>query len=217
MKKRMIGLLTLASLSFSSGALAQELSMKVRGGHELGETAEQFFAEGQEKDVLSLCAASNFKGFHKLTKREAKKQCDEIADERQRAVSGKRVEYKSAGDPTEFRTDTFTFDGDHLVKVELVYSAPSAEVNYRGREFKDILAGVKGAYGPPTSEKTERVQNAYGLQIILHRDAWVASNAAILITEKPAPDGSTTVVAFTRAEYDRTMAAGDPKAGNPLQ
>ena len=35
--------------------------------------------------------------------------------------------------------------------------------------------------------------------------------------EQPGRGGSTTVIAFTRAEYDRTIAAGAPKTANPLQ
>jgi hypothetical protein len=133
------------------------------------------------------------------------------------AISGKRAEYQSGGDSTERRTDTFTFDGGHLVKVELLYSAPSAEFNYSGHSFEEIFVGIKQAYGPPTSEGTKPERDAYGVDYIAHRELWVAPHAAILITEKPGPGGSTTLVAFTRAEYDRTMAAGVPKPANPLE
>jgi hypothetical protein len=33
--------------------------------HQLGETAEQFFSEGQEKEMLSACAAGGFKSLLK--------------------------------------------------------------------------------------------------------------------------------------------------------
>ena len=59
MRMGRIGLLTLAVLSVASGVSSQELPMKVKGGHQLGETAEQFFAEGREKDVLSACMTGN--------------------------------------------------------------------------------------------------------------------------------------------------------------
>ena len=202
---------------FTSGVLAQEQLIKVKGGHQLGETAEQFFAEGYEKEVLSACSAGDFKGVNRPTKRELKKYCGELAEERQQAISGKRGEYKGSGDLSEMRMDTFTFDGGHLVKVELFFSAPSAEVNYRGQSFEKIFAGVQQAYGPLTSESTEPVRDAYGVQYLAHRELWVAPHAVILITEQPGPGGSTTLVSFTRAEYDRTMAAGIPKAVNPLQ
>jgi hypothetical protein len=196
---------------------AQEEHMKVKGGHQLGETAEQFFTEGQEKDSLSACAGGNFKSLDKLIKREAKKYCDDLANTRRLAMDGKREEYQSEGDASELRKDTFTFDGGHLVKVELLYSAPTAEFNYRGQTFEKILAGVKLAYGPPTNESTKPVQDTYGVPYLAHRELWVASQTAILVTDKPGPRGSTTLVAFTRTEYDRMIAAGPPKPVNPLE
>jgi hypothetical protein len=214
-------LITLAALSLATGVLAQEQLMKVKGGHQLGETAEQFFAEGHEKDVLSACATANFKGVNKRYKRELTKYCAEVADARRQAISGKRSEYKGDGDPSEMCTDTFTFDGDHLVKVELVFSAPNEETNYRGQTFEQIFAGIQQAYGPPTSEHTEPVQNIYGVQYLAHRELWESRQAVILITEQnvgqPGSGGSTTLTAFTRAEYDRTMNGGVPKMTNPLQ
>src|SRR5271167_2022210 len=146
---------------FTSGLFAQEQMMKVKGGHQLGETAEQFFAEGYEKDLLSACAAGDFKRVNKSSKRQLKKYCGELADARQQAMSGKRYDYEGGGDLSEMRMDTFTFDGDHLVKVELLFSAPGAEVNYRGQSFEEIFAGLKQAYGPPTSESTEPTKSAY--------------------------------------------------------
>lgn len=217
MRKKTIGLLTLAVLSLAGGLLAQQQPMKVKGGHQLGETSEQFFAEAHEKEMLSACAAGDFKSVNGSDKRAAKKYCTELAETRRQAVSGKRVGYQSGDDLSEMRTDTFTFDGGHLVKVELLYSVPSAEFNYRGQGFEEIFAGVKQAYGPPTSESTKPAQDAYGVRYVAHRELWIAPQAVILITEKPGPGGSTTLVAFTRAEYDRTMAGGAPKPANPLE
>jgi hypothetical protein len=217
MRKKIVAVLALAALSLAGGALAQDLPMKVKGGHQLAETAEQFFAEGREKEVLSACAAGEFKSVNGSNKRAVKKYCSDLADTRQQAMSGKHVEYRSGGEPSELRADTFTFDGGHLVKVELLYAAPAAESNYSGHSFEDLFAGLKQAYGPPTSETTKPSQDAYGVQYVAHRELWLASQAAILITEKPGPGGSTTLIAFTRAEYDRTMAAATPKPVNPLE
>ena len=217
MRKEIIGLLTLAMLSVASGLLAQDLPMKVKGGHQLGETAEQFFAEGHEKEMASACAAGDFKIVNRSDKRLAKRYGAELAEARQKAMDGKRVGYETKGDLSEIRTDTFTFDGSHLVGVKLLYSAPSAEFNYSGQSFQAIFAGVKQAYGPPTSESTTTIQDAYGASYLAHRELWVAPHAAILITEQPGPGGSTTLVAFTREEYDRTIAAGAPKPANPLE
>jgi hypothetical protein len=189
----------------------------VKGGHLLGETAEQFFAEGQEKDALGACATGDFKSLNKAIRSQVKKDCDELVRTRQLAMGGKREDYQSGGDPSEMRTDTFTFDGSCLVKVELVYSLPSAEYNYRGHSFKEILAGAKEAYGLPTNESTSPVRDAYGVEYTAHRELWLMPHAVILITEQPAPGGSTTLLAFTRSEYDRTVAAGPPKPANPLE
>ena len=217
MKRELVGLFMIAGLLAAGGLRAQDLPMKVKGGHELGATAEQFFAEGHEKEVLSACASGDFKSLKKSTKRLAKQYCSDLTDTREQAAGGKRVEYKPAGDPAEFRTDTFTFDGGHLVKVELIYAAPSPEANYRGKSFADIFAGVKEAYGPPTSESAEPTQSVYGQQYIAHGEIWLAPHAAVVIIEKPGEDGSTTLIACTRAEYDRALAPGAAKPANPIQ
>ena len=217
MGKGTIGLFSLAVLVLATGVPAQDLPMKVKGGHQLGETAEEFFAEGQEKEALSACATGNFKGLDKSIRHLVKKDCDKLAETRQLAMGGKREDYQSGGDLSEMRTDAFTFDGGRLVKVELVYSNPSALSNYRGHSFEDIFAGAKQAYGPPTSESTKPAHDPYGVPYLAHRELWVASHAAVLITEQPGRGGSTSLVAFTRAEYDRTTAAGDPKPANPLE
>jgi hypothetical protein len=217
MKIEIVGLLTLAVLSLASGVLAQQQPIMVKGGHQLGETAEQFFAEGHEKEMLSACAVGDFKSLNQSDKRQAKKYCGELADTRQQAMGGKRREYQSGGEPSEMRMDTFTFDGGHLVKVELLYSAPSPEYNYRGKTFEEIFAGVKQAYGPPTSDNTQPTYDIYGVKYFTHHELWLAPLAAILITDQPKPGGSTTLFAFTRAEYDRMMAAEALKAANRLK
>jgi len=217
MRKKFLGPIIVAAMLFSTGALAQEQLMKVKGGHELGESAQQFFAEGYEGQMLSACTTGDFKGVNKSSKHQMKKYCSDLANARQQAISGKRSEYKGSGDVSEMRTDTFTFDDSRLVKVELVYSGPNAEVNYRGQSFDQIFAGIKGAYGPPTNEHSESVKNAYGVEYTAHRELWETPQGVILITEKPGSDGSTTLLALTRAEYDHTMAAGVPKPANPLQ
>jgi hypothetical protein len=213
--QQIVGLLAFVALS--SVALAQEQPVKVKGGHELGETAEQFFAEGHEKEVLSACMTGDFKSVNKSSRRQLKQFCADFADQRRQAMSGARTEYKTSGDSSELRADTFTFDAGHLVKVELVYSVPSAEFNYRGLRFEEIFAGVKEAYGLPSNENATPVKDAYGVEYVAHRETWLTPHAAILIAEKPGPGGSTTLLAFTRAEYDRTQPAGAAKAVNPLQ
>jgi hypothetical protein len=216
MRDQIAGRLAITLLLVAGSALAQEPPMKVKGGHQLGETGDQFFAEGREKEVLNACATGDLKILTKPEKREARKYCAEVGDARKEAISGKRSEYKS-GDVSDMRTDVFTFDGGHLVKVELLYPAPSAEVNYRGHSFEDIFAGIKQTYGLPTSESTSPVQDVYGVPYLAHRELWIATQGVILITELPGRGGSTTLSAFTRGEYDRTTAAGPAKPANPLE
>ena len=215
MWRELIGLIFLAV--FAIGVPGQEQPMKVKGGHQLGETAEQFFAEGQEKEALSACATGHFKSLDKLIRPQVKKDCDDLAATRLRAMDNKREEYQGVGDPSEMREDTFTFDGGHLVKVDLRYAGPSAEFNYRGQSFEKILEAVTQANGPPTSESTKPTQDAYGVPYVAHRELWLTPQTTILITEQPGPGGSTNLVVFTRAEYDRTMATGAPKSANPLE
>jgi hypothetical protein len=216
-KRQLTGVFVLALLMLARCvSAAQEEPMKVKGGHQLGETAEQFFAEGDEKQVLSACSARDFKKLNKTVQHHARQYCDDIAETRKQAIDGMRKDYHS-GDLTEVRKDTFTFDGGHLVKVELVYSIPSAEFNYRGLSFAEIFGGVKQAYGPPTSESTKPVQDSYGVPYVTHREVWIAAHSAILITEQPGSGGSTTLAAFTREEYEHSMAGGEPKPANPLQ
>jgi len=198
-------------------ALAQDLPMKVKGGHVLDETADQFFSKGHEKETLATCAAGDFKGLKKDAKRLAKAHCAELSNIRSQATSGKRIGYESSGDNDELRAERYTFDGGHLVKVEVVYLAPTAESNYHGKSFDDIFAGAKEAYGPPTSQSSETIQNAYSLHYVLHRALWVAPRAAVLLTEQPSPEASVTLSAFTRAEYDRTAADNKPKPSNPME
>lgn len=213
-----ISVVAMAGLLFlAAGVLSQDQMLKVKG-HELGESSEQFFTEGHEKQALDACATGDFKSIDKPSRRVLKQYCSQLTDARQQAISGKRTEYKGDGDPDEIRTDTFTFDQGRLVKVRLLFAAPSAEENYRGQTFAQIFAEMKQAYGPPTSENTEQVQDGFGVSSLAHRELWKLPQAVILITEQAArwPEhGSTTLTAFTEAEYDRSMASGIQR--NPLR
>lgn len=216
MTRPIIALFAFVALWFPSVTPSQDSMLKVKGGHQLGETSEQFFSEGFEKQALTACATGDFKGVEKWSKRELKLLCARIAAAREQAGSGKRYDYKGGGDVSERRTDTFTFESANLVKVELVFAAPSAEANYHGQSFEQIFAGLKQAYGSPTSESTQPATNTYGVRYTAHRELWLTPQAAILVVEQPGETGSTTLAAFTRSEYDRSMAA-DSKSANPLQ
>jgi hypothetical protein len=205
--------LALAVFALAAFLPAQDQMLKVKGGHQLGETSEQFFSEGQEKEALSACAATDFKKVEKIFRAKLKKDCEDLAATRQLAMDGKRTQYHAAGEPAEMREDTFTFDGGRLVKVDLLYALPTLEHNNRGFTFKQIFEGATQAYGPPTNETTKQVQDDYGVPYIAHQELWLTQSAAIQIIEKPGPRGATTLTASTREEFDRTAG----KISNPLQ
>lgn len=217
MKKQIIAVFALAVLSLPAGLLAQEEPLNVKGGHQLGETAEQFFSEGREKDAMTACSPNALKGLDRSTKRKAKEICEDLTDKRQEAISGKHTELKPARDAKEQREDTFTFEGGHLVKVELIYTAPNVQNNSTGRTYGEIATTMKQSYGPVTTESNEQTQDAYGVQYVTHREMWLTSHSVILLTEQPGQHATTTLVALTRAEYDRTMDGFKPKITNPLQ
>jgi hypothetical protein len=217
MNRQTIALLALTQILLAHGVFAQTMPMKVKDGHLLGETAEQFFGEGREKELLTACAAKDYKSVTEVDKRLAKNYCTELANARQQATGGKRCAYQTAGDSTELRTDTFTFADGHLVNVQLIYAAPSSEFNNRGQSFAQIFETIRQAYGPPTTENTSPARDAYGVQYVAHGELWLSSDAAIVINETPGPGGSTTVIAYTRAEYDGMKAANASKVANPLE
>lgn len=216
-----ISLLAFAGALFLATAGSSSAQMLKVAGHELGESAEQFFAEGTEKRALDACAIGDFKSIDKPSRRVLRRYCSELASARKQATSGKRAEYKSDGDPAELRSDTFTFDQDHLVKIQLLFAVPSAEENYRGQTFAQIFAGMKQAYGAPTSERTQQVPDAFGAPHLDHREVWELPQAVVIITEEMArwPDnnGSTVLTAFTQAEYDHATTSGVQQFPNPLR
>jgi hypothetical protein len=201
---------------------AQEQPRQVKGdGHLLGETAEQFFAEGHVGDVLRACQAGDWKSVARLfnvdhsSKINAKDICVALVAAKQQAVSGARLEYKGLGDKDARRTDTFTFDDRHLVKIDMVYEAAIADIEgFHPKSFDELFAGLQEAYGAPTKTYTEPLQNAYGVRYEAHRALWMGEDNVISIIERPGGNGWTEIIAATLAEYHR--AAKAPKTENPL-
>jgi hypothetical protein len=204
--------------------LAQEQPRQLKGGgHLLGETAEQFYSEGNVGDVFRACQAGDWKTVSRLLKNEdhlskanAKDFCTAQATAKQQVVSGARLEYKGSGDHETMRADTFTLDGGHLVKIDMVYGAPTAHIEgYHPKSFAELFAGLKEAYGEPTKAYTEPLLDAYGVKHDGHRALWMGRTDVIIIVEQPGANGWTEIVAETLAEYNR--AAQAPKTTNPLQ
>jgi hypothetical protein len=193
------------------------------GGHLLGETAEQFFSEAHAGDVLRACQAEDWKSVSHLSKNadhssknNAKDICAIHEAAKQQATTGARLEYKGSGDMDTRRADTFTFDGHHLVRINMVYSVPIADIQgYHPKSFEELFAGLQEAYGTPTKTYTEPVLSDYGVRRDARRAIWVGDKDVISIIEKPGAEGWTEIIAVTLEEYHRASQA--PKTANPLQ
>jgi hypothetical protein len=192
------------------------------GGHLLGETAEHFFATGVVGQLLRACEAADWKTVKQLAKMvdasskpNAKDICAKAALVKQQALSGARQEYVG-GDDQAMRSDTFTLEGGHLIKIDMIFSASATDVaGYHPKNFGELLEGLREAYGEPSRSRTEPVFDAYGAKYDAHRAEWMGKQDVIAIIEQPGKDGHTEIVVETLAEWDR--ATKSPKTANPLQ
>jgi hypothetical protein len=216
---RNIILFVVEFLILCTPAPAQEQPRQLKGGgHLLGESAEQFFSEGYVGDVLRACQAQDWKTVNHLTRsadRSSKKKAKDICAietlARQQATSGARLEYRGRGDEAAMRTDRFTFDGGHLVKIDTVYAAPMAAIEgYDPKPFGDLFAELQKAYGEPTKTYAEPVLNPYGVKFDAHRAIWMGKENVIIIIEQPGASGWTEIAAETVAEYNRPAPASNP-------
>jgi hypothetical protein len=214
-----VGCLMLCAL-----APAQQQPRQLKAdGHLLGETAEQFFSEGFVGDMIRACQEKDWKSVRKLSKKSedasktgAKDLCAKKQHANQQAISGARLEYSGSGDEKTMKVNTFTFDAGYLVKIDMVYTAPIANVEgYDTKSFGELFAGLRAAYGPPSKSYSEPVLNAYGVKYDAHRAVWMGTKDVISIIEQPGVNGRTEIIAETLAEYNR--ATQTPKAANPLQ
>jgi len=214
-----VGCLMLCAL-----VVPQEQQRELRGGgHLLGETAGQFFSEGFAADMVRACQGRDWKSVNKLSKNvgnaskaNAKDYCAKEILAKQQASSGTRLQYEGRGDEETMRADTFTFDSGHLVKIDMVYVAPSANIEgYRPKTFGELFAGLREAYGTPSKSYSEPVLNTYGVKYEAHHAVWMGNQDVISIIEQPGEGGRTEIIAETLAEYNR--AAQAPKTTNPLQ
>jgi hypothetical protein len=217
-------LMVAGSFLLGSPTFAQDQPRQLKGGgHLLGETAEQFYSEAGTAELFRACQAHDWKTVSRLLKDElhpsktsAKDVCAEQTAVKQNAISGQRLEYKGIGDPQGMRADTFTLDGGHLVKIDMVYSTPTGQLEgFHPKAYAELFEGLKEAYGEPTKTYTEPVLNAYGVQYDAHRAIWMGKDDVILIVEQPGTSPWSKIVAATLAEYDRTLK--EAKTANPLQ
>src|SRR3974390_2028719 len=211
-------------LLFCAPVQPQEQPRELKGGgHLLGETAEQFFSIGSVGELVRACEAKDWKTVKHLAKTSdheskvnAKEICDRAAVVKQQATGGARQEYGASGDKKTMRTDTFTLDGGHLVKIRMIYAIPIADIEgFHPKSFDELFAGLREAYGEPSKSYSEPVVNTYGASRNAHRAIWLGEQNVISVIEQPGENGRTEIVAETLAEYNRQAQA--PKAANPLQ
>jgi len=207
---------------FSSGPQQERPRELKGGGHLLGETAEHFFSESAVGQLLRTCEAGDWKAVKQLAKAvdpaskpNAKDICAKAALVKQQATSGARQEYGD-GDEKTMRTDTFTLDGGYLVKIDMVFNAPTTDVaGYHPKYFGELFEGLREAYGAPSKSYTEPVFDVYGAKYDAHRAEWMGKQDVITIIEQPGRNGRTEIVVETLAERSRATTA--PKTANPLQ
>jgi hypothetical protein len=213
-----------ACLLFCARVQPQEQPRELKGGgHLLGETAEQFFSIGSVGELVRACEAKDWKTVKHLAKTSdheskvnAKEICDKAALVKQQATSGARQKYGASGDKETMRTDTFTLDGGHLVKIRMIYAIPIADMEgFHPKSFDELFAGLREAYGEPSKNYSEPVVNTYGVRRNAHRAIWLGKQNVVSIIERPGERGWTEIVAETLPEYNREAQA--PKSANPLQ
>ena len=218
-------IVVVACLILCASAAPQEQPHILRGGgHLLGETAEQFFSEGFEGEMQQACERQDWKIVKQLSKNGSKTKIKDLcASEKfakQQAASGARLEYSGPGDAETMRTDTFTFDGGHLVKIRMLYTVPVANLEgYHPKSFNELFAGLQEAYGTPSKSYSAPMFNVYGVKYDAHRAVWMGKNDVINLIEQPGEqmgeNGATQIIAETVAEYNREVRA--PKTANPLR
>jgi hypothetical protein len=184
--------------------------------HLLGETAEQFFSEGNEEVLLSACAAKDFGEIDKSIKKTAKEYCAWLSGVRKRAISGENVNYKDELSIDETKTTTYTFAGGKFVAAEIFFASPQLINNYHGKSFSDVFNGLKGTYGAPSSENILPYHNSYGVPFDRHQKLWLGDSYAIQLDEQPDAHGWTKVSVSTRELYDKQRAESVKPPPNPL-
>ena len=207
---------------FNYGPLQERPRELKGGGHLLGETVEHFFSQGAVGQLLRACEAADWKAVKQLAKAvdpgskpNAKDICAKAVLAKKQATSGARQEYVG-GDDENMRTDTFTLDEGYLVKIDMVFNAPSTDVGgYHPKYFGELFKGLREAYGEPSKSFTEPVFDVYGAKYDAHRAEWMGKKDVITIIEQPGRDGRTEIVVETLAERNRATNA--PKTVNPLQ
>jgi hypothetical protein len=185
-------------------SLAQVAPIQVKvENHSLGETAAQFFSEGREGVLLNACRTKDFGKVTHSIKETAKEYCAWLSNARQRMVSGENGSYKDELSADDTKTTTYVFAAGKFVAAEILFVAPDSANNDQGKSFAEILSGLKGTYGAPTSETIVPYHNVYGVLFDRHQNLWLTESYVIQMDEQPGAHGWTSVNVWTREAYDK--------------
>ena len=184
--------------------------------HLLGEAAEQFFSEGSEAVLLSACATKDFGKISRSIKKTAKEYCAWLSNVRQRMVGGESGDYKDELSADDTKTTAYMFAAGKFVAAEILFISPDPANNNQGKAFGEILSGLKGTYGEPTSETILPYRNLYGVTFDRHQVLWLTESYAIQMDEQPGAHGWTRVNVSTRVLYDKKKTESVKPPRNPL-
>jgi hypothetical protein len=213
MRKELTNVTLLALLSLVQAAAIQ---VKVEN-HLLGETAEQFFFEGREGVLLNACGTKDFGKVPRSIKKTAKEYCAWLSNVRQRMIGGENGSYKDELSTDDTKISTYVFAAGKFVAVEILFIAPESANNNQGKSFAEILSGLKGTYGAPTSETIVPYHNVYGVLFDRHQNLWLTDSYVIQMDEQPSAHGWTKVNVSTRELYDKQKTGSVTKPPpNPL-
>lgn len=209
-------LMNVTLVAFFSVAQAAPVQVKVEN-HLLGETAEQFFTEGHEGVLLNACGTKDFRKVNHLIRETAKEYCAWLSNLRQRMVGGENGSYKDELSADDTKTTTYVFAAGKFVAAEILFVAPDSANNNQGKPFAEILSGLTGTYGAPTSETIVPYHNVYGVLFDRHQNLWLSESYVIQMDERPGAHGWTKVNVSTRELYDKQKTESVTKPPpNPL-
>jgi hypothetical protein len=208
-------LMSFTMFALLSLAQATPVPVKVEN-HSLGEPAEQFFSESKEGVMLSACTTKDFGKVNRTIKKTAKEYCASLSNIRQRMVGGESGDYTDELSADDTKTTTYMFAAGKFVAAEILFIAPDSANNNQGRSFAEILSGLKGTYGQPTSETVVPYHNVYGARFERHQNLWLTETYAIQMDEQPGAHGWTKVNVSTREMYDKKKTESVKPPPNPL-
>lgn len=209
-------LMNVTLVALFSVVQAAPIQVKVEN-HLLGETAEQFFTEGHEGVLLNACGTKDFRKVNHSIRETAKEYCAWLSDLRQRMVGGENGIYKDELSADDTKTTTYVFAAGKFVAAEILFVAPDSANNNQGKPFAEILSGLKGTYGAPTSQTIVPYHNVYGVLFDRHQNLWLTESYVIQMDEQPGAHGWTKVNVSTRELYDKQKTESVTKPPpNPL-